>query len=86
MVRYAAKELPKVAQDYIAKSFPGKTIDKVVKITDEAGKVKYRAAIGDKTLYFDADGKVITEEKKIDKAGAETKTVKTARPLPEKDE
>jgi hypothetical protein len=72
-----ATELPKAAQDYIAKMHPGKKIEQAMKSTDEKGVVTYKADVGGMIMHFDAAGKFTKEAKKEVKAATETKTTTT---------
>jgi hypothetical protein len=73
-----ATELPKAAQDYIAKMHPGKKIDQAMKTTDEKGVVMYKADVAGMIMHFDAAGKFTKETKKEEKATTEMKTTTTA--------
>lgn len=70
-------DLPKAAQDYIAKMHPGKKIEQAVKTTDEKGVVMYKADVAGMIMHFDAAGKFTKETKKEVKAATETKTTTT---------
>lgn len=72
-----ATDLPKAAQDYIAKMHPGKKIEQAVKTTDEKGVVMYKADVAGMIMRFDAAGKFTNETKKEVKAATETKTTTT---------
>lgn len=72
-----ATELPKSAQDYIAKMHPGKKIEQAVKSTDEKGVVTYKADVAGMIMHFDAAGKFTKEAKKEVKAATEKKTTTT---------
>ena len=73
----SANELPKAAQDYITKTYPGKKIDKAEKFTDANGTVKYKAQVGEINLHFDSNGKFMNESIK------EAKPATQAAPAPE---
>ena len=72
-----ATELPKAAQDYIAKMHPGKKIEQAMKTTDEKGVVMYKADVAGMIMHFDAAGKFVKEAKKEVKPATETKTTTT---------
>ncbi len=78
----AATDLPKAAQEYIAKAYPGKKIDKAIKVTDDKGIVTYKAIVGQMMLHFDANGKFTKEMKMDEKPATETKTTTTTPPKP----
>jgi hypothetical protein len=78
----AATDLPKAAQEYIAKAYPGKKIDKAIKVTDDKGVVTYKAVVGQMMLHFDASGKFTKEMKMDEKPATETKTTTTTPPKP----
>jgi hypothetical protein len=61
----AANELPKAAQEYITKTYPGKKIEEAWKITEPNGAVMYNARISEMMLHFDSNGK-FTKETKIE--------------------
>jgi hypothetical protein len=72
-----ATELPKAAQDYIAKMHPGKKIEQAAKMTDEKGVITYKADVAGMIMHFDAAGKFTQEAKKEVKPTTETKTTTT---------
>ena len=77
----AVNELPKAAQDYITKTYPGKKIEKAMKVTESNGMVMYKAEVGGMMLHFDAKGNLTKEGKKEEKA-TETKTATPSKTQP----
>jgi hypothetical protein len=70
-------ELPKTAQDYLTKTYPGKKPEKVLKMTDSKGMTTYKADIAGMVLHFDNAGKLLGEAKKESKPATETKPATT---------
>ncbi len=60
-------ELPSSAKGYIEKTYPGKTITEACKMTDETGKVTYKAEVGETHVMFDANGAFLKETKEMHK-------------------
>ena len=56
-------DLPKSAQDYIKKNYPGAKIEEAAKIVKANGDINYEAEIHHKDVIFDANGKFIKEAK-----------------------
>lgn len=70
-------QLPKAAQDYLAKTYPDKKVDQAMKVTGANGTVSYAAEIGSMVFHFDSAGKFIQETKKEEKATSGNKTQTT---------
>jgi hypothetical protein len=68
-----ASELPKAAQDYITRTYPGKKIEKAEKVTDSKGTVTYKAELAGIMMHFDSAGKFLGDAKKEMKPATETK-------------
>jgi alpha-amylase/alpha-mannosidase (GH57 family) len=56
-------DLPKPAQDYIKKNYPGTKIEEAARIVKANGEVNYEAEVHHKDVIFDANGKFIKEAK-----------------------
>ena len=56
-------DLPKSAQDYIKKNYPGTKIEEAARIVKANGEVNYEAEVHHKDVIFDANGKYIKEAK-----------------------
>jgi hypothetical protein len=83
----AVNQLPKTAQDYLTKTYPGKNVDQATKITEANGNVAYMAELGTMMVYFDATGKFMKETKnaatEVKPAAAPVKT--QPAPAPKKE-
>jgi uncharacterized membrane protein len=64
----APNQLPKTAQDYLTKTYPGNTVDQAMKVTEANGTVNYIAKIGSMMFHFDSTGKFLKETKMEEKA------------------
>jgi len=56
-------DLPKAAQDYMKKNYPGTKIEEAAKIVKANGDINYEAEVHHKDVIFDANGKFIKEAK-----------------------
>ena len=56
-------ELPKSANDYVAKNYANEKIVVAEKTVDADGKIKYEAEVKTKRLCFDSDGNFVKSEK-----------------------
>ena len=56
-------DLPKSAQDYIRKNYPGTKIQEAAKIVKANGEINYEAGVHHKDVIFDVNGKFIKETK-----------------------
>jgi hypothetical protein len=56
-------DLPKNILTFVKEHYPGKKIKEAAKITKADGTVNYEAAVGDKDVIFDAEGKFLKEQK-----------------------
>ena len=70
----AASALPKAANDYLAKNYADKKIDKAFKVMDAGGKVSYKAEVKDQFLMFDASGNFVKEMNEKDMKKHEPKS------------
>jgi hypothetical protein len=68
-----SNQLPKTAQDYLTKTYPGKKVDQAFKVTEGNGTVNYVAQVGNMMLHFDAAGKFLKESKMEEKPAATAK-------------
>ena len=59
-------ELPATATNYIAIMYKGAKIKEATKITKALGEVNYEAEVNGSDVIFDAKGKFIKAEKKLD--------------------
>jgi hypothetical protein len=55
-------ELPKAANDYVAKNLNGKKVKEAAKITDAKGTVTYEAEVDEVDYIFDSKGNFIKKE------------------------
>ena len=69
----ASKDLPKAAQEYISRTYPGKTIEKAEKMTDSKGVITYKAELAGIVMHFDSAGKFLGDAKKEMKPASESK-------------
>lgn len=60
----AVTELPKTANDYVAKNYAGKKITEACKTTEADGVIRYEAEVNETHLCFDANGTFVKAEKK----------------------
>ncbi len=60
----AVAELPRTANDYVAKNYAGKKITEACKTIEADGVVKYEAEVNETHLCFDANGTFVKAEKK----------------------
>jgi len=60
----AVTELPRTANDYVAKNYAGKKITEACKTIEADGVVKYEAEVNETRLCFDANGTFVKAEKK----------------------
>jgi len=58
----SATELPKAANDYVAKNLAGKKVSEASQITDAKGNVSYEAEVDNVDYIFDANGTFIRKE------------------------
>ena len=54
--RLKISELPKTAQDYLTKNYPGVKFEKASEVMDETKAKRYEAISKDKSVVFDAQG------------------------------
>lgn len=54
--RLEMSELPKTAQDYIAKNYDGVKFDRAAEVIDDSKVKRYQVVSKDKTVVFDAKG------------------------------
>jgi hypothetical protein len=73
----APNQLPKAAQDYLTKTYPGKKAEQAFKVTEGNGTVNYIAEISGMMLHFDTAGKFLKESKKEEKPAATAKPATT---------
>ncbi len=59
-------ELPKAVSEYVTKNLPGKKIKEASKLTTAAGKISYKAEVGDTDYMFDEQGNFIGKETEDD--------------------
>ena len=59
----SASELPKTANDYVAKNYANEKITEASKTTEADGKIKYEAELKTKRLCFDSNGNYVKSEK-----------------------
>src|SRR4029079_2966470 len=55
--------LPKTAQDYVKKNYPGAKVTEAAKIVKANGDVNFEAEVHHKDVVFDSSGKFIKEAK-----------------------
>jgi hypothetical protein len=55
--------LPKTANDYMEKTYPGKKITEASQVNHPSGKLSYEAEVGETIIYFDAGGNFVSAEK-----------------------
>lgn len=79
-----SNQLPKAAQDYIAKTFPGQKIEKATKITEADGKVMFKVLVAGTSLRFDSNGNLLKEPDKNPKPAAEAKPQTNVKEPPAK--
>lgn len=60
----AVTELPRTANDYVAKNYAGKKITEACKTIEADGVVRYEAEVNSTRLCFDANGTFVKAEKK----------------------
>jgi len=56
-------ELPKTANDYMAKNYANEKITEASKTTEADGKIKYEAKVKESRLCFDSNGNFVKPEK-----------------------
>ena len=56
-------DLPKTAQDYMKKNYPGIKIEEAARIVKANGDINYEAEVHHRDVIFDANGKFIKEAK-----------------------
>ena len=59
----AVSELPRSANDYVAKNYANQKIVEASKTTEADGTVKYETKVKEMQLCFDADGNFVKSEK-----------------------
>ena len=59
----AITDLPKTAQDYMKKNYPGVKIEEAARILKANGDINYEAEVHHKDIVFDANGKFIKKVK-----------------------
>jgi hypothetical protein len=55
--------LPKTANDYMEKTYPGKKITEASQVSHPSGKLSYEAEVGETIVCFDAGGNFVSAEK-----------------------
>ena len=65
-VNIKVSELPAAALSFVTVKYKGQVIKEAAKITKASGEVKYEAEVNGSDVIFDAKGKFIKAEKKLD--------------------
>ena len=62
--RLEISELPKSAQDYLTKNYPGVKFERASEVLDEEKVKRYKAETREKTVVFDAQGNFLGDSAK----------------------